>query len=423
MRFLLEWVQVFRQRKMAALAVIGFAGGLPLFLTSRTLQAWMTVEGVDLKTIGLFSLVGLPYSIKVLWSPLMDRFVPPFLGRRRGWLLVTQVLLILALLGLSFCDPKQAALLAVAALLVAFMSASQDIVIDAYRSDILEHKEMGAGAAVYVTGYRLGMLAAGSLALVLADHMSWPWVYRGLALLLALASLGSVRAPEPEAGARLPEDLSEAIGQPFVEFFTRSGWRAVLILAFVPLYKYGDSLLGNMATPFLLKAGYSQSAVGAIQGGIGLLATIVGALAGGAALEKIGINRSLWVFGFAQALSNACYLLLALSPGSQGLLVGTIVIENLCAGLGTAAFVAFFMSLCSRSYSATQYALLTSLMAFSRDILVAPAGAWAERLGWPAFFALTIAASAPGLLLLPFFAPWSGEAPVGAAPRGAGTKS
>ncbi len=393
---------------MAALLLLGFASGLPLFLTSRTLQAWMTVEGVELGAIGLFSLVSLPYSLKFLWSPLLDRFVPPFLGRRRGWLVVAQVGLTLAIAAMALQNPRQSLqLLAVNALLIAFFSASQDIAFDAYRTDLLEEREMGAGAAISVLGYRIALLVTGSLALILADQIPWPMVYLCLAGLMLLSVLYSVWAPEPIGGDRPPDTLSEAVRLPFLEFFQRSGVRrGVFILVFIVLYKFGDALVNNMATPFLLQTGFSQTDIGAIQGGMGLLATIVGILAGGALLSQFGINRSLWIFGGLQALSNLAYFALANVGQNYSAMVLAINVENFCGGLGTAGFVAFLMSLCNPRFSATQYALLSSLMAVSRDILVAPAGKLAEQTGWPLFFLLTLVAAVPGLALLPFFAPW-----------------
>ncbi|HEY9859226.1 MAG TPA: AmpG family muropeptide MFS transporter [Candidatus Obscuribacterales bacterium] len=415
-------LQVFQSRKMAALLLLGFASGLPLFLTSKTLQAWMTVEGVDLKSIGLFSLVGLPYSLKFLWSPILDRFIPPFLGRRRGWLILTQGALLLAIGAMALQNPSQALqLLAVNALLIAFFSASQDIAFDAYRTDVLETYEMGAGAAVAVLGYRIALLITGSLALILADRIPWPMVYLLLAVLMAIGMVTALWAPEPVLRDRPPESLADAVRLPFIEFFQRLGVaRGALILVFIVLYKLGDALVNNMSTPFLLKTGFTQTDIGAIQGGMGLLATIVGVLAGGAVLSKLGINRSLWVFGGLQAVSNLAYLGLSQVGRDYSFMVVAINIENFCAGLGTAAFVAFLMSLCNQRFSATQFALLSSLMAVSRDILVAPAGGIVEAIGWPLFFTLSLVAALPGLLLLPIFAPWNAKVETVNTPRGDG---
>lgn len=406
--------QVFQSRKIVALFFLGFASGLPLFLTSKTLQAWMSVEGVDLKAIGLISLVSVPYSLKFIWSPLLDRFVPPFLGRRRGWLVVMQVALILAIAAMALQQPRQALqLLAFNAVLIAFFSASQDIAFDAYRTDVLEKWEMGAGAAVAVLGYRIALLVTGSLALILADQMPWQTVYFLMSIFMAVGLITSLWAPEPKNQGQPPASLADAVSLPFIEFFQRSGvLRGALILLFVVLYKLGDALVNNMSTPFLLPntgLGFSQTEIGAIQGGMGLLATIVGTLTGGAFLSKIGINRSLWVFGALQAVSNLAYFVLAQVGKNYSVLVLTINIENFCAGLGTAAFVAFLMSLCNARFTATQYALLSSLMAVSRDILVAPAGTLAKATGWPLFFLISTVAALPGLLLLPVFAPWHSQ--------------
>lgn len=403
-------LQVFGSRKMAALILLGFSSGLPLFLTSKTLQAWMTVENVDLTAIGLFSLVGVPYSLKFLWSPLLDWFTLPFLGRRRGWLIAIQIGLLIALACMALQQPKQALqLLAINAVAIAFLSATQDIAADAYRTDILEQLEMGAGAAVFVLGYRIALLLTGSLALILADIIPWSSVYLLMAVGMVLGITATLFAPEPKEISP-PESLSAAVILPFREFIQRQGVvQAILTLLFIVLYKLGDSFVNNMSTSFLLKTGFSQTDIGAIQGGMGLIATIVGILAGGAFLSKIGLNRSLWLFGALQAVSNLAYLLLAQVGKNYQVLLLTINIENFCAGLGTAAFVAFLMNMCNQRYSATQYALLSSFMAVSRDILVAPAGSLAKSTGWPLFFVISIVAAIPGLLLLPLFAPWNSK--------------
>jgi PAT family beta-lactamase induction signal transducer AmpG len=394
---------------MAALLLLGFASGLPLFLTGSTLKAWMTVTGIDIRAIGWFSLVALPYSFKFLWAPLLDRYVPPLLGRRRGWLVITQVALTLAIAAMSLQDPTQTLqLLAVNALLIAFFSASQDIAFDAYRTDVLEERELGAGAAIAVLGYRIALLVTGALALILADYIPWQTVYLGLAGLMAISISFSLWAPESQGRSGPPATLLEAVILPFQEFFQRSGMiQGILILVFIVLYKLGDALVSNMVTPFLLQTGFSQTDIGTIQGGMGLLATIVGVLTGGAVLSQWGIHRSLWVFGGLQAISNLAYFVLAQLEQNYPVMVLAINIENFCAGLGTAAFVAFLMSLCNPKFSATQFALLSSLAAVSRDILAAPAGEITKITGWPLFFLLTLLAALPGLLLLPWFAPWN----------------
>ncbi|BAY31218.1 major facilitator superfamily protein [Tolypothrix tenuis PCC 7101] len=401
-------LEVFGSRKMAALLFLGFSSGLPLLLIGNTLKAWMTVEQVDLAAIGWFSLASLPYSLKFLWSPFLDRFTMPFLGRRRGWLVVTQLALTVAIAIMAFQQPKQALqLLAINAIVIAFLSATQDIAADAYRTDVLEKLEMGAGAAVFILGYRIALLVAGALALILADRIPWSSVYLLMAGTMVLGIFATLFAPEPEAISP-PASLTDAVILPFGEFFQRRGViQGFLVLLFITLYKLGDALLSNMTTPFLLQVGFTKTDIGAIQVGMGLIATIVGALAGGAILSRIGINRSLWVFGVLQAVSNFAYLSLAYTGKNYQAMVLAINIEQFCGGLGTAAFVAFLMSLCNQKFSATQYALLSSLMAVSRDILASPGGAIAQNTGWPLFFIITIVAAVPGLLLLPIFAPWN----------------
>ncbi len=411
--------QLWGQRKMLALALIGFGSGLPLFLTSQTLAGWMRIEGIDLKTIGAFSLVALPYSLKFAWAPLFDRYTPPFLGRRRGWLIVTQIALLVSIAAMSLHDPRLSLqMLAANAVCIAFFSASQDIVADAYRTDVLAEREMGAGAAIFVMGYRVALLAAGSLAFILADRMSWPTVYLVISLFMVLAVMASLWAPEPVIRGTPPQTFADAVILPFREFFQRAGVRtAVFVLAFIVLYKLPDSLTITLSTPFLIDLGFSQTDIGAIKGGLGILATVAGAVAGGVLVARIGINRALWVLGALQATSNLAYYALALAGKEYPLLVGAILIENFCWGMVSSGFVAFLMSMCSTRFSATQYALLSSLTGVGRDVLVAPAGAVAESTGWATFFLITVIAAIPGLLLLPIFAPWSAEGPLVAAPH------
>lgn len=408
---------IFGQPKMAVLVLLGFSSGLPFYLTSKTLQAWMTTAKVDLATIGFFSLVTLPYSMKFVWAPVMDRFVPPFLGRRRGWVLITQVLLLVAIGAMSLHDPQRGLrMLAVNAIAIAFFSASQDISLDAYRTDVLQDREMGAGAAVFVLGYRIAMITTGALAFFLADRMPWQSVYLILSTLILVGVVTTFFAPEPVLRDAPPRTLAEAVVLPFADFLQRMRLvRAVLVLLFIVVYKYSDSLAGSMTTPFLLQAGFSQSEVGAVFLGAGVIATILGVVAGGALIGKVGINRSLWIFLVFQGLSNLTYYALSLAEKSHSLMVTAVVIENFGLGLVTAGMTAFLMSMCNKRFTATQFALLSSLMAASRDLLVAPAGRIAESVGWPSFFLVTVAMALPPLLLLPFIAPWSRDIPIGAA--------
>ncbi|HET9635817.1 MAG TPA: AmpG family muropeptide MFS transporter [Gemmatimonadaceae bacterium] len=412
-------LRIFGQPKMATLVVLGFSSGLPFYLTSKTLQAWMTTAKVDLATIGFFSLVTLPYSLKFVWAPLMDRYTPPFLGRRRGWVLITQIALLLVIAAMSLHDPRTGLkMLAVNAIAIAFFSASQDISLDAYRTDVLENREMGAGAAVFVLGYRIAMITTGALAFFLADRMPWQTVYVILALLIIIGIVATFLAPEPVLNDAPPKTLIEAVVLPFTDFFKRAGVvRALVVLLFIVAYKYSDSLAGSMTTPFLLQAGYTQTEVGAVFLGAGVIATIVGVLVAGAAIGKFGINRSLWIFVVFQGLSNLTYYFLSLSEKNHTLMVSAVITENFGLGLVTGAMTAYLMSMCNRRFTATQFALLSSLMAASRDILVAPAGKIAESSGWPGFFLITVAMAIPPLILLPFIAPWSREVPIGAAPH------
>ncbi len=405
------WLEVFLQPKMLVIMGFGFASGLPLLLTKDTLQAWMTKDGINIETVVWFSLVSLPYSLKFLWSPLLDRFVPPFLGRRRGWILLVQISLMLAIALMASQSPKQnLELLAIMGVIVAFLSATQDIVVDAYRSDILEKHEAGAGAGIAVLGYRLALLTTGAVAFVLADVIGWQWAYLIMAGLMGIGVATTLWGKNPPAESPTKITLVDAVWKPLEEFFTRlTIKKGLFILLFILLYRLADSLVAVVATPFLLSLKFTQTELGAVRGGIGLVATLVGTLAGGAVLSKIGVNKSLWIFGILQAASNGFYWLLAVVGQNSAVMLLTVNVENFCTGLGTAAFVGFLITMCHPQFSATQYALLSSLVALSRDIVVAPSGEIVEFLGWQGFFALSIFAAVPGLVLLPLFAPWREE--------------
>lgn len=417
---------------MVSILLLGFASGLPFALTDDAFRAWMTKAGFDLKTMGWFSLVSLPYSLKFLWAPLIDRFRLPFLGRRRGWILATQaglvaVILLLAgqMLAMSGMEPAARAsalnIVGAIAILLALFSATQDIVIDAYRSDILTPPELGAGASMHLLGYRVAMLLTGWIGFNLADRLGWASVYGIMGLLLGLGILGSFLAPNPpQQYEETPASFADAVVQPFLEFFRRmGGQRALLALVFIILFRVGDAMVAKMAVPFLgaKGLGFSDKEIGDIRQGMGLFATIVGTLCGGAALTQLGVNRSLWVFGTLQAVSNLGYWLLALVGKDYTAFVLAINVENFCSGLGTAGFVGFLMSLCNPQFSATQFALLSSLMAIGRDLIAGPSsGEMAQRLvfganaglaGWGNFFLVTLLAALPGMILLPFFAPWN----------------
>jgi len=395
---------VFSRRMLVAL-VMGFACGLPLLLTMTLLQAWMKEEGVDLTVIGMMALVGLPYTVKFLWAPILDRYTLPFLGRRRGWLLVTQVALIPAIAGLGLTDPGCTPwIVAFVAFLVTFFSASQDIVVDAYRREDLPDAELGLGSSLYVNGYRVGMLLASGGGLILADRLSFQWVYLVMAGCMLPGLLTTLLTPEPPLPPGVPKRLREAVIDPLVEYFTRQG--ALWILAFILLYKIGDTMASAMTTPFYLDIGFSKTEIGAVVKLFGFWATVVGSLVGGVLMIRLGIHRSLWVFGFLQALSTAGFALLARIGHSVPLLSGVIAFENLSGGMGTAAYVAFMASITNKRFTATQYALLSSLMGVPRVVASAPTGFLAKHVGWEGFFMTCTLIAAPGMLLLLKFAPW-----------------
>ncbi|MBM4124181.1 MAG: MFS transporter [Nitrospira sp.] len=381
---------------------LGFASGLPLALTSGTLQAWLTVDGVDLRTMGMFSLAGLPYTLKFLWSPVMDRFVPPWLGRRRGWMVASQLALIVGIAAMAATGAGKAQLmLGVLAFAVAFASASQDIVFDAYRTDVLRPHERGLGAAVSVTGYRLAMLMSGAVALILSESIGWQATYFLMACLMLVGLGTTLFSPEPRDPVVVPRNMQEAIWGPLREFFSRSP--AVWLLLLIVLYKLGDAFAGSLTTAFLIRGmGFSPGEVGVVNKAMGLGATILGALAGGALMVRLGLFRSLFFFGLLQAVSNLSFMALAWTGKSYPVMVSAVAIENLAGGMGTAAFVALTMSLCDHRYTATQFALLSALAALGRVFVGPPSGYLAEAVGWAPFFFVTFLAALPGLWLLWF---------------------
>jgi PAT family beta-lactamase induction signal transducer AmpG len=394
------YLQVFRSRSIAVITFLGFSSGLPLALTGGTLQAWMAVSGVDLRTIGIFALVGLPYTLKFFWSPLMDRFVPPWLGRRRGWIIMTQVGLVIGISAMAFSSPQQAPLpVAMLALMVAFTSASQDIVIDAYRTDVLHEKERGVGAAVFVTGYRVAALVSGALALVLSDHIGWRSTYLLMAGIMGVGIMTTLFGSEPAGRVVPPGSMKEAIWGPMEEYFSRNA--AFLFLLLIILYKLGDAYAGALTTAFLIKGvGFSVSEVGTINKGLGFASVIAGAMFGGTLMVKLGLFRSLLIFGVLQAVSNLSFMILAWAGKSYGMLVFAVAFENLSGGMGTAAFVSLLMAMCNHRYTATQYALLSSLAALGRIFISPTSGFLVESIGWPSFFFVTFLTAMPGLVLL-----------------------
>ena len=396
-----HYLRIFQQPRSAILLILGFASGLPLALTSGTLQAWMTVENIDLKTIGFFSLVGQAYVFKFLWSPLMDRYTPPFLGRRRGWLLATQVLLLISIAAMGFLEPgTQLRWMAALAVVIAFCSASQDIVFDAWKTDVLPAEDRGTGAAISVLGYRLGMLVSGGLALWMADRwLGWQGMYWLMAALLIPCIIATLLAPEPTDTIPVPKTLEQAVAAPLRDFFGRNN--AWLILLLIVLYKLGDAFAMSLTTTFLIRGvGFDAGEVGVVNKTLGLLATIVGALYGGILMQRLSLFRALLIFGILQGASNAGYWLLSITDKHMFSMAAAVFFENLCGGMGTAAFVALLMTLCNKSFSATQFALLSALSAVGR-VYVGPVAGWfVEAHGWPTFYLFSVFAAIPGLILL-----------------------
>jgi PAT family beta-lactamase induction signal transducer AmpG len=399
--------------RMLVALLMGFSCGLPLLLTISVLQAWMKEEGVDLTVIGMMALVGLPYTLKFLWAPIMDRFTLPILGRRRGWLLIAQVALIFSITGLGLTDPVNSPwMVAFAAFLVTFFSASQDIVVDAYRREDFPDEQLGLASSLYINGYRIGMLLASGGGLIMADHLPFSLVYLIMATCMLPGVITTLLAHEPVITEKKPESMKEAVLDPLVEYFNRNG--ALWILAFILLYKIGDTMASAMTTPFYLDIGFSKTEIGAVVKLFGFWATIAGSLIGGVIMLRLGINRSLWIFGFLQAISTACFAILARIGHSIAALSAVIAFENLSSGMGTAAYAAFMASITNKRFTATQYALLTSLMGVPRVMASAPTGFIAKNLGWESFYIACTLIAIPGMLLLLKFAPWNSKKLTGA---------
>lgn len=394
------YLEIFRSRRVAVVCLLGFSSGLPLALTSGTLQAWMTVSGVDLATIGIFTLVGIPYTWKFLWAPFMDRFVPPFLGRRRGWIAAMQALLGVGIAVMGSLNPATMPwALAALALMVAFISASQDVVFDAYRADVLRPAERGIGAAVSVLGYRLAMLVSGALALILSDQIGWQNTYWLMAALMVAAIGATLFGPEPEVEVKPPKTLTEAVIEPLREFFSRHGAWGLLLL--IVLYKLGDAFAGSLTTAFLIRGvEFTPTEVGAINKGMGLIATLIGVIFGGVLMARLGLFRSLLLFGILQAISNLTFMWLASIGKDYAVMVLAVGFENLAGGMGTAAFVALLMSMCDKRFTASQFALLSALAAVGRVYVGPASGYMVEAIGWTTFFGFTFLMALPGLWLL-----------------------
>ncbi len=402
----------YANRRVLLILPLGFASGLPLLLTFSTLSAWLATAGVSRSAIGAFALVGIPYAFKFVWSPLLDRLPPPLpLGRRRGWGVAIQIALIAATLALGSCDPKGGlALMGVLALLVAFLSASQDIVIDAWRVEILAPEQQGPGAGMIQTGYRIAMLVSGAGALIIAARAGWFAAYATMAALLVVGMLVFLLGPEPgppkEVGRRRQDGGLEAVGHwfatavagPFADFARRPLWPAILLFVFG--YKLGEAMAGVMATPLYISLGFSLDEIAAVSKLVGFLATVAGALAGGALTARLGALRALMIFGVLQSAGNLFYVLQAVGGHRLDYLALCVAAENLTGAMAGAALVAYLSNLCSLAFTATQYALLSSLTAVGRTLLASSAGLLAQSFGWVPFFLLTTVVTLPALLLL-----------------------
>jgi PAT family beta-lactamase induction signal transducer AmpG len=412
-----RWLAVYIDRPVLLILPLGFASGLPLLLTFSTLSAWLAIAGVSRAAIGAFALVGTPYAFKFVWSPLIDRLPPPLpLGRRRGWGIAIQLALIVATLGLGRCNPHDGglALMGVLALLVAFLSASQDIVIDAYRVEILTPDQQGPGAGMIQTGYRIAMLVSGAGALLIAARAGWFAAYATMAALLAVGMLVFLLGPEPAAPLEaalasrgsgreaLRQWFSTAVVGPFADFMRRPRW--LLILLFILGYKLGEAMAGVMAMPLYVSLGFSLDEIAAVSKLFGFFATVAGALVGGVVTARLGVVRALIVCGVLQSAGNLFYVLQAIGGHRLGYLALCVAAENLTGAMAGAALIAYLSDLCSPAFTATQYALLSSLAAVGRTMVASSGGVLAERLGWVPFFLLSTVATVPAILLLVFIA-------------------
>jgi PAT family beta-lactamase induction signal transducer AmpG len=408
------WRQALFNRRMLICVFTGFSSGLPLYLLINLLPAWLRSEGVDLRSIGLFALIQLPFTWKFFWAPLLDRYAPPFFGRRRSWMLAMQVLLLVSIPAFGTLSPQlDLWTIAYLATAVAFFAATQDIALDAYRRELLPDAELGLGNAIHVQAYRVSSLVPGALALVLADHFPWQTVFVVTALFMLPGIINTLLVSEPALARRAPRTLAEAVLEPFHEFITRAGWQqALLILAFIFFYKLGDSMATALATPFYLDMGFSKSDIGLVAKNAGLWASVIGGLLGGLWMLKIGINRGLWLFGVVQAVSILGFAWLAyVHQPDRLLLAAVIAFEALGVGLGTAAFTAFIARTTDRRYTATQFALFTSLASVPRALVNATTGWLVEETGWFVFFLLCTMLALPGMALLLKVAPWNQPAP------------
>jgi PAT family beta-lactamase induction signal transducer AmpG len=402
-----HFLQAMLNKRMLICIFTGFSSGLPLYILISLLPAWLKSEGVSLKEIGLFALIGLPFTWKFLWAPLFDRFTLP-LGRRRGWLLLTQIGLLLTLPVFGFFHPQlDISTIAFFCVVVAFLSASQDVVLDAYRRELLPDVELGLGNAVHVNAYKIASLVPGSLSLILADHMDWSSVFMITALFMLPGLVMTLLISEPTLKNAAPKTLRAAVIEPFQEFITRNGLKSALtVLLFIFLYKLGDSMATALATPFYLEMGFSKTEIGLVAKNAGLWPSVIGGMLGGIWMMRLGINRALWIFGAVQMIAILGFAWLATVGHSLPWLALVIGFEALGVGLGTAAFVAYIAHTTNPLYTATQFALFTSLAAVPRTFVNAATGYLVDYFGWVQFFVLCFVLAIPGMLLLLKIAPW-----------------
>lgn len=400
MESFIKWIKLFTNPRMLSTLLLGFSSGLPLALCSGTLQAWFTVAGINIVAIGALTLVQYPYTFKWLWAPLLDRYVPPFLGRRRGWIMVMQIMLAIVMAIMAFLKPQTHAWwLGILAVVLAFFSSTQDIGIDAYRTDLLKPEERGLGSAMVTSGYRIAMVISGGLALVIAANVGWRVTYLLMAGLMIFGVLITCWSPELDKPVAPPKKLSSAVFEPFKEFLSRDA--AIAILLFIILYKISDAMVLALGSTFLIRdVGFSLADVGAIYKMVGIGASVIGAFMGGILMVRLGLFRSLMIFGITQGISNLLYMSLAMTGKNYTLLVAAITCENFFSGMGTVAFVAFLMSLCDYRYTATQFALLSAFSAVGRIFVGPIAGVMVEHIGWVQFYFWSVMSAIPGLLLL-----------------------
>ena len=386
--------------RLLAILVLGFSSGLPLALTGSTLQAWFTEAHISLVTIGALSLIGIPYTLKFLWAPLMDHYGFPWVGKRRGWILLTQLGLVFALIVLANMDPTtEAASMGIVALIVAFFSASQDISITAYQTDVLKPEERGLGAACYIFTYRIAALISGGLALVFADYLGWKLTYEIMAALLIFSMVLTYKTPKANELAVPTRNIFNTIMDALYDLLHRE--KIVLLLLFIVFYKFGDALALSLMTNFLLHGlGFSLTEVGLAYKVVSFVATILGGFVGGIFLTRWNIYRALLVFGLAQTFSNLMFVVLALAGKQFSLMAASIFIENFCSGLSTAALLAFLMSLCNHRYTASQFALLSAVASLGRVFLGPVAALMVENLGWVQFYLWSFVLCFPGILFL-----------------------